>query len=331
MSSSQDTTSSQDSQPAVAPEILLERVTWLANYPRETLKVVTYHQAERDSEQLASNLQAKFGYKEVKSFAFRPIPRGGHIVLGMLSYCLDLPYSAFDSSNRRRPVIVVDDCAHSGTRLRGFLDKSDFNEVVFGVLYSNSQLFDAILSRESRVVDCLMACELEDFSSKRFVDISSLEQWRQSWIQRKEHAAYWIGDLQHVIFPWNEPDRAFWNSQKKMIENGWRFASPDECLRNRTLLGIPLSLRSDREFRLTRGLAYNLFDDEVLICNLSTEEVFSLSGIASRMWRALVWFGNLNDSANYLARDHDVDLDQLRLDLREFVNDLVSRGILELL
>jgi hypothetical protein len=313
----------------VPPERVLLRASWLEKHKTESIRVVSYGQAESDAEQLSANLIDKFGRAYVRSLSFRAIPRGGLIVLGMVAYCLDLPASALDVSRSSSPVIIIDDCARSGTRFREFLKTIDQQEVIFAPLYSNSQLLALILKMESRVSGCVLACELRDLAHDHFPDAESLEQWRQFWLERRGTHVYWAGDLEHVVFPWSEPDRVFWNHKGNYAEDGWRFAPPDRCLRNRTLLRITGPRRDKAQVRLARSIAYNLLDDEILICNLDSQEVISLSGSSAEMWRALVFFGNYKQAIEHLVAIFDVAHSVVASDLEGFADELLARGVLE--
>ncbi|MGB9880883.1 MAG: hypothetical protein ACPLRM_08985, partial [Anaerolineae bacterium] len=86
------------------------------------IRRITYRQAEAATKQLAAQLVGAFGAAELSRFAYAAIPRGGLIVLGMLSYVLDLKPDALMSLATDVPLVVVDDAAYSGARFAQFLN-----------------------------------------------------------------------------------------------------------------------------------------------------------------------------------------------------------------
>ena len=139
-------------------------------YLAETLRVlrrhvvyVDYAEAERACERLAASLSGEFGTDDLRRFAYQAIPRGGLIVLGILSYVLDLPATCFNSdADPGRPLVIVDDCALSGARFGRELKSAGSRAVVFAHLYSHPELRSAILRAEPGVEFCVAARNLED-------------------------------------------------------------------------------------------------------------------------------------------------------------------------
>ncbi|HEX6200804.1 MAG TPA: hypothetical protein VF150_11100, partial [Thermoanaerobaculia bacterium] len=157
---------------------LLDRLAGSARY-------VGYAQAERDCEALAAKLLARFSRAELQRFSYLPIPRGGLIVLGMLSYLLDLaPERLAVGRPPDGPVVVIDDCALTGARLAATLRALPETEVVFAHLYSHPALRRAVVRREPRVVECLAARDLRDLAPESYPDPKDLGRWRRRWRRR---------------------------------------------------------------------------------------------------------------------------------------------------
>ena len=290
---------------------------------------VTYRQAEAATKQLAAQLARAFGSVELSRFQYAAIPRGGLIVLGMLSYILDLKPEVLLSPPADAPLVVVDDCAYSGARLAQFLDSVDSNEVVFAHLYSHPDLRAAILREEPRVVACLAAHDLRDLAPERYPNAEDYQAWRARWQQRARRPVYWMGLPEMVIFPWSEPDRPVWNPVTERVEDGWWFTAPDRCLKNWARLGVPPNAEVQPTLRSPDEVAFQFHDDKVILCDMRTEQVYGLEGVAANMWRALAGYGDLDVAVAYLAPQYEVDEVRLRQDLRAFAHELLAKGLLE--
>ena len=76
------------------------------------LQYVSYLDVERECQVLAKRLIRRFGKRELRRFRFVSIPRGGPIVLGLLSYALQLEREQLEvvDDGSDEPLVVVDDC-----------------------------------------------------------------------------------------------------------------------------------------------------------------------------------------------------------------------------
>ncbi|MBC7262539.1 MAG: PqqD family protein [Chloroflexi bacterium] len=293
------------------------------------IRCVTYRQAEAATKQLAAQLVGAFGAAELSRFRYAAIPRGGLFVLGMLSYVLDLTSEALLSSAADVPLVVVDDAAYSGARFAEFLSTVANQEVIFAHLYSHPDLRAAILRQEPRVVACLAAHDLRDLAPERCAPESEYLAWKERWRQRARRLVYWMGLPEMVIFPWSEPDRPVWNPEAERVEEGWWLTAPDRCLKNWARLGIPPSAQAQPTLRSPDGVAFHFDGDKIVLCDLRTELVYGLEGVAADMWRALVGYGDLRVAAEYLVSCYEVDEQKLWSDLQTFADELLSKGLLE--
>jgi hypothetical protein len=152
-----------------------------------TTRYITYEAAEAACRHLAEHLVERVGSSPLRHAQLRPIPRGGHIVLGMLGYILGL--NSAEGGNG--PLIVVDDCAISGARFRQFLDGTDAEEeIVFAHLYSAPELREAIELTKTRV-RCVSGEDLVDLAPERLGPDHAA--WQQRWRDRTAGRAYWHG------------------------------------------------------------------------------------------------------------------------------------------
>jgi hypothetical protein len=311
----------------------LEALRWQLEHLLPRLRYVGYAQAQEDCERLAARLVERFGRDELRSFRFVAIPRGGFIVLGMLAYILGLERSQLEGSeDTGAPLVVVDDCALSGVRFGEYLSRLESPRVVFAHLYSSPELREAVEARESGRVTCLSARDLRDHARQRLGE--QHPAWQRRWLERMDGQGYWVGQSEWVCFAWNEPDFGFWNPVTESEENGWRFLPPDLCLKNRPSSGahpVPVQVQPQGKGtpKPSSTVLFGEFEGQLAIGNLKTGESFVLEGVGADMWRAIVECGDLEEAADALLRTYDIDGATLRADLRTFVRDLLSQGLLE--
>ncbi len=311
----------------------LEALRWQLEHLLPRLRYVDYAQAQQACERLAERIVQRFGRDELRDFGFVAIPRGGYIVLGMLAYILGLRRSQLEPPHDAgAPLVVVDDCALSGVRFGEFMSHIESHHVVFAHLYSPPELREAIEVRESGHVTCLSARDLRDYAQESLG--KQHQAWRRRWLDRTDRQGYWVGQSEHVCFAWNEPDFGFWNPVTEREETGWRFVPPNLCLKNRPAADarpVPVQFQPQSKGPLgpSSSVLFGEFEGQVAIGNLKTGESFVLEGVGGDMWRVLVEYGNLEEAANALLEVYEVDAATLRADLRAFVEDLLSQGLLE--
>ncbi len=293
--------------------------------------IIPYETAEAYTRQLAARLLGAFKLENLSQFKYVAIPRGGHFVLGMLSYILDLPQEALTLSEQTssRPVVVIDDCALSGNRFGRFLKQHSFDQIIFAHLCSHPAAREAILTDEPRVISCLAAYDLRDLARVRFPDPTDYVAWQQRVKERVTGGLYWIGLPEIVIFPWNEPDRPTWNAEINQVEDNWRLASPDRNLKNWGKLGLPPREGTTAVVRIPDQIAYTIQQDDVTLCNLEDETVYGLSGSTADIWRGLAAYGDLSATRDYLLDLYEVDAERLMADIQSLVDTLLAKGLLE--
>lgn len=293
---------------------------------RDRLRYVDYRQAERDCEILAAKILERWSRSELERASFAAIPRGGLIVLGMLSYTLDLKNELF----REGPGILflVDDCALTGARFASRLKEVGNREVVFVHLYSHPDLRRAIEEKEERVVACVAARDLADMAPESFPDPERLAEWRRRWRERLGER-YWYGQPEPVCFAWNEPDRPFWNEATGQVEDGWRLLPPHLCLKTRAALGgTPPEAQEELEWQAPDDVVSGEFDGILWLCHTRTEQVFSLSGTGADLWRWLACWGSAELAARRLAETYGVDPETAQRDTLAFARELEGAGLL---
>lgn len=314
-----------------AEEATVESLRELLLSPHDWVRYVDYDQAERDCGALADRLVDRFGRQELSDFRFEALPRGGHIVLGMLSYVLGLGHRQLDAqvADDGRTVVLVDDCALSGVRFRDVLRHHPAREIVLAPLYAAAPLRAAVEAVEPRVLACVSGRDLRDLAPQRLG--AQYPAWRDRWTAR-QRGEYWIGDPEHVCFSWNEPDIVLWNPVTDQAEDAWRVIPPERCLKNRTwpvsspprLTVLPVTPGA---LRPADDVVWAELEGQVVVAAASGDSVL-LGGVAADMWRRLVETGDRTQAWSALTGEYDVDPARLRADLAAFIDGLASRGLL---
>ena len=141
---------------------------------------IDFVEAERLTKTLAERLDAwktQQGYRD-QDIGWVGIPRGGLIVLGILSYWLKLPSQQVGCTPLADgPIVVVDDCALSGARFASWLRTQDARPVIFAHLLSPEILRQRIAETESEVVAVIAADNLEPLSRPD-------PDWQRVWRER---------------------------------------------------------------------------------------------------------------------------------------------------
>jgi hypothetical protein len=296
-------------------------------------RYVTYSQVERDCEELARRLADRFGREKLSEYKFAALPRGGYIVLGILSYLLNLRSSQLTGPYPPDvPLVVTDDCAISGRRFLEFLRGSKSREVTFAPLYSHPGLCSAMEAQESRVVACMRSQDLHDYAPDELRD--EYPAWRETWMRNSGENCYWVGRPEHICFPWSEPDTKVWNPVSKQVEVGWRIAPPGLCLKNRAAPGvnpgqIQIQPKAKGPLQPTPQVIFGELEGAVVVAHSGTGEAFSLEGSAADMWRSIIRLGDADTIIGDLQGIYEMDEATLKDDLTAFVNDLKRRSILE--
>lgn len=295
---------------------------------RENLKYVDYKQAEKDCEILAAKILEVYSVDEVQSFYFKAIPRGGFIIMGILSYVLNLNPEQFTKDLKH--VVIVDDCVISGARIAKAIKETDSDHVIIATLYSHPELRKAVLESEKKVKHFFSANDLFDGARGNFPEINEYKAWKERTKKRMGGKRYWIGQPYPVAFAWNEPDYPFWNNVTEKLEDGWRHLPPHKCLKNKIWFEIEPNEEITDEIRMSSFTSFGIFNEVIWLFNAKTDEIFALEGVAKQIFSALMVYGNMNSAVKHLLKLYDASENLIRNDVQELVNDLLERGILEL-
>ena len=290
-----------------------------------------YQSAEHACDRLAERLAEQVPASLLDEATYVAVPRGGHIVLGMLATTAAISADQVGTmaGGPERPVVVVDDCSLTGDRFGRWLRANDKRRVVFAPLYAHPALRAAVVAAESRVVACVAAYDLEAN------DEYGIDGPRSTaWEGRVEGHRYWTGSPAFLSFAWKEPDRSLYNPVTAQMEPGWRTVPPSLCLGNRhagtATARVQVQLPSPGPLQPADGVIAGELDGEFVVADAESGHAIGLSGAGALMWRSLLDRGSVDGAVDDLLPAFDASPEQLAADTRHFVDGLVARGLLEL-
>lgn len=292
------------------------------------LRYISYADATAACEQLTQNLLEVVGEKDLKSLKFCGIPRGGLIVLGMLAYTLGLSHEQMSPPYPPEvPLVLVDDCALSGSRFARSRSQYPQRDLIFAPLYSHPELRRSLTEAEPQVLHCISGQDLIDHGSTLLGQDYSA--WQAQNRDRLTGDRYWLGLPDYLCFPWNEPDHSLWNPFADALEQSWHILPPTYCLKNR--LGASLAVQPQPAFQgwlqPTPQTLFGKRDHQILIGNLATGETFGLSGKAADFWEALRTTKTLEEAIAVLSQNRSQE--SVRRELSALTEQLLNQQILQ--
>jgi hypothetical protein len=291
------------------------------------LRYVSYADATATCETLTEKLIDTFGPQALGSFRFCGIPRGGLIVLGMLAYTLGLSHEQMTPPYPQDvPLVLVDDCALSGSRFARTRSQYPQHEIIFAPLYSHPDLRRNLAKAESQVLYCISGRDLYDHGSS--IMGSGYDAWQTQNQPRLAGQRHWLGLPDYLCFPWNEPDHLLWNPLTEGLEQSWHLISPAHCLKNRP--SASLMVQSQPHFKgwlqPTPQTIFGTLERQVLIGNLETGETFGLSGKAAEFWSVLLEAATLEEAIDNLFQYGSES--SIREELTGLIDQLLGQNIL---
>jgi hypothetical protein len=312
---------------------------WLTAASRQfvtTLQRVTlldHADAEAAAARLADDLKARHGRADLRRYRFAAVPRGGLIVLGMLAYLLDLPSerlttTSSDLPDDDAPLVLVDDVAISGLRLSQTLAGLPERPTTIATLHAHPDLRAAFMAMHPHVEAFVSAHDLRDHAPTALAD--GYGAWLERWRGRASPGTAWIGQPDHVVYPWNEPDLGVWNEAAGREEPGWSVVPPESCLKRRGRASVPVQVMpaAPGPLRPHPEVVTAEAEGGLVVGHLGSGASFLLEASAADIWRALVATGERAAAADRVARVYGVDATPVRADVEAFSADLLGAGLL---
>jgi hypothetical protein len=282
------------------------------------VKCVTYEDAQNLALSLARRLEAEIP-DLLESASFMAIPRGGYVVLGLLSYALRLRREQFGQLGST--LVLVDDCLLSGLRTRNFLANLSHQKIVLAHLLSVPEARQAVLRQEPRVLKCVAA---ENLGTLQALDSEAQAMWRERFGDER----YWLGFSEEVLFPWSEPDHVIWNAREERVEPGWHKIPPRDCLKHLCNLSIPVTSMPGAEIRLHGEARWRLEEDAVALWETQSDKVYRLEEVAAAMFKASLAFGRRKPALEYLVGQYNAPPEEVESDFDEFLVLMQKRRLL---
>ena len=289
-----------------------------------TLHYVDYSRAESDCIALAESLTKRLGRERIEQSSFAAIPRGGFIVLGMLAYALGLRADQLTPPPPGAPLVLVDDCALTGARLRECLTAYPQADISFAMLYAHPDLCAAV-EREERVRACLSAHPLTDHAPAHLGD--AYEAWRTRWDARTDR--FWIGLPDHVCFAWNEPDIALWNAADEVAELGW-YAVPRTGLRDGgSTAALPIVMqRPGAYLSLAPSVIYAAIGSDMVVCDAESGTGLTLSDSAAEVFQIMTRAEDEAEAIERVVATENVSSDWANLHVQRVRLSLTAAGLI---
>jgi hypothetical protein len=225
------------------------------------------------------------------------------------------------------PLVIVDDCAISGLRLRDLLAENGSRHVVLATLLSSPGLRRAVRDATPRVLAFATGDDLHDHGEELLDDYAG---WRRTWSERVPER-YHTGLLDLVCFPWSEPDLRLWNPVTERIEPSWWLAPPEACLAHR-VAPPHLDVQVVADDPGSRWLATHVVpvehEDATGLVDLDGGPGARLTDVARELWHAWSPHGDVARAADEVARSHAQPVARVRDDLERLLADLRNRGLL---
>lgn len=250
------------------------------------LRYIDYRSAEAIVGVLADRLRAQI--PDLGDRAFRAVPRGGHVVLGLLAVILDLhPRQLTLPSAADQPVVLVDDCLLTGHHVGRYLETEPSEDVVVAHLLSPPALRAAMESQVAHVTACVAADDLADHAPALLGD--DYAAWRRDTLAAVPPPRYWIGRPEPVAFPWNEVDWPLWDASAGRYVTGWRIVPPDRCLmpRHRDRVRVHHMDAQRGPWALAPGAVEAPLDEALILAPRHGEAPLALTGRLRALWETL--------------------------------------------
>jgi hypothetical protein len=86
----------------------------------------------------------------------------------------------------------------------------------------------------------------------------------------------------------------------------------------------------DKGVSVPSGVLLQELDGESVFLNLNNGQYFGLDEVGTHMWKALTTAPSVQAAYDGLLQEYEVDADQLRRDLDDLLEKLVTHGLVEM-
>jgi hypothetical protein len=90
-----------------------------------------------------------------------------------------------------------------------------------------------------------------------------------------------------------------------------------------------MSISFDQKLVVTSDTLINVIEGESVLLNLKSESYFGLDQVGTRMWTLLTTSGSIQAAYEKLLDEYEVEAAELKRDLSEFIENLLSLNLVE--
>lgn len=90
-----------------------------------------------------------------------------------------------------------------------------------------------------------------------------------------------------------------------------------------------MSIPFESQISASADVMVRQIGDESVLLDLKTEQYFGLDDVSSRMWHLLTANGSVQSTYETLLAEYQVDPEQLRKDIENFVQELLQMGLIQ--
>jgi Coenzyme PQQ synthesis protein D (PqqD) len=118
-------------------------------------------------------------------------------------------------------------------------------------------------------------------------------------------------------------------SKGERLALAWRCGLADLARTFDTEEGKVMTSSATMRVRVPADVLVQELPGESVLLNLKNERYFGLDDMGTCMWKSLIAAPNLAAAQEALLADYDVDAEQLRRELQQFLEQLVEHGLVE--
>jgi len=90
-------------------------------------------------------------------------------------------------------------------------------------------------------------------------------------------------------------------------------------------MSVPFSSR----LKVLPDVRFRMVGEEGVVLQLGTERYLGMDAIGVRMWTLLTASRSIQDAYDALIQEFEVEADRLRVDLAEFIDELIAQQLVE--
>ena len=90
-----------------------------------------------------------------------------------------------------------------------------------------------------------------------------------------------------------------------------------------------MAVSFSERIKVAPEVLFRVVGEEGVLVNLTTERYLGLDPVGTRMWHVLGRASSIQAAYDELLQEYDVEPEQLRADLEEFIDQLLGQNLIE--